>query len=131
MDVVVERPALMRGRESHLELGRKGEDLAVGHLHDQGLTVLGRNWRCREGELDVIATDGRVLVVCEVKTRAGRGFGVPAEAVTREKRARIRRITNRWLSTHHVEWCPIRFDVISVDWPREGEPRIQHYRAAF
>ncbi len=76
-------------------LGRRGEDVAVDYLEKRGLVVLSRNWRCREGELDVVATDADKLVVLEVKTRSGTGFGAPAEAVTGRKAARIRRVTQR------------------------------------
>lgn len=115
----------------HLELGRRGEDLAAEHLQALGLVLLSRNWRCREGELDLVATDGTTLIVCEVKTRSGRGFGHPAEAVTQEKIGRIRRVAGRWLSAYHVAWCPIRFDVVAIDWPRGGTARVQHIPAAF
>src|SRR3954471_6810773 len=93
------------------ELGRRGEDEAVHYLERRGLVVLSRNWRCRDGELDVVAVDGDRLVVCEVKTRSGTRFGEPAEAVTPRKAARIRRLTQAWLATLHVRWCEIRFDV--------------------
>ena len=62
-------------------LGRYGEDLAAEHLRRQGLTVLARNWRCARGELDIVARDGSALVICEVKTRRGTGYGHPVEAV--------------------------------------------------
>ena len=63
-------------------LGSYGERVAVRALTDAGFSVLDRNWRCRDGELDVVARDGDALVFCEVKTRTGTGFGHPAEAVT-------------------------------------------------
>lgn len=113
------------------ELGRRGEDLAVGYLQDRGLVVLSRNWRCRDGEIDVVATDRSRLVVCEVKTRSNSAFGAPAEAVTWQKAARIRRVTEAWLTAHQVRWCEIRFDVVAVLAP-PGEPvTFQHYEAAF
>jgi len=119
------------GSSGNAELGRRGEDLAARYLQRLGLVVLARNWRCREGELDLIVTDGRTLVVCEVKTRSGRAFGHPAEAVTPQKMARIRRITGRWLSAHHVRWCPVRFDVVAIDWPHGGDATVQHIPGAF
>ena len=112
-------------------LGRRGEDLAARYLEQQGLVVLSRNWRCRFGELDVVATDADRLVVVEVKTRSGTRFGEPAEAVTRRKQARIRRVANAWLAAHHVRWCEVRFDVLSIV-AEPGRPvSLQHYRAAF
>lgn len=113
------------------ELGRRGEDLAVEFLTAQGLVVLSRNWRCREGELDLVATDRIRLVVCEVKTRAGLGFGDPAEAVTAAKAARIRRLAAAWLSAHRVRWCEIRFDVVAVVCPPEGPATVEHLQGAF
>ena len=113
------------------ELGRKGEDLAAAYLTGQGLVVLDRNWRCRDGELDLILTDGSIVVVCEVKTRAGTDFGRPAEAVDDRKTRRIRRLTNTWLATFRVPWCELRFDIVAITWPPGGQPRIQHLRDAF
>ena len=76
--------------------------------------MLDRNWRCREGELDVVATDGATVVVVEVKTRTGTGFGRPEEAVTPRKLARVRRVAQRWLAEHRVRWVEVRFDVVAV-----------------
>ncbi|MDQ0376710.1 YraN family protein [Amycolatopsis thermophila] len=115
----------------HLTLGRKGEDVAARHLQRLGFVVLSRNWRCRQGELDLVATDGRTLVICEVKTRTRESFGDPAEAVTEDKIARIRRLTGQWLSIHRVGWCRIRFDVIAVYAEPGGEIRVRHIPGAF
>lgn len=112
-------------------LGRRGEDVAVEFLQQQGLVVLARNWRCREGELDVIATESGRLVVCEVKTRSGTGFGEPAEAVTVRKAARIRRVTQAWLASYRMPWCEIRFDVVAVLLEPGRPVTVQHYQAAF
>jgi putative endonuclease len=112
-------------------LGRRGEDIAAAYLQRQGLVLLSRNWRCRHGELDLVATDGRRLVVCEVKTRSGDRFGHPSEAVTARKAGRIRQLTRFWLAEHRVRWCEIRFDVLSVHWPPDGPPRVEHLVEAF
>ncbi|MGZ6792765.1 MAG: YraN family protein, partial [Mycobacteriales bacterium] len=64
-------------------LGRWGEEHAVRHLEAAGYEVLSRNWRCREGELDIVARSGGALVFVEVKARTGTAYGEPAEAVTR------------------------------------------------
>ncbi|HVV13723.1 YraN family protein [Amycolatopsis sp.] len=119
------------GVAPHLQLGRKGEQLAARHLQKLGFVVLSRNWRCREGELDLVVTDGRTLVVCEVKTRAGERFGDPAEAVTPAKVARIRRITGQWLRAFCVNWCAVRFDVITVLVSPAGATRLRHFPGAF
>ena len=72
-------------------LGAYGEALAARHLTEQGMVVLDRNWRCDLGEVDLVLRDGRVLVVCEVKTRSSLAYGTPIEAVTEQKAARLRR----------------------------------------
>ncbi len=113
--------------EAH-DLGRRGEDLAAEYLTDRGLVVLSRNWRCRDGELDVVATDGTTLVVCEVKTRSTAEFGDPAEFVTRAKMRHLRHATQAWLRQYGVGWCAIRFDVVAVLWPPNGTPRLRHIR---
>ena len=96
------------------------------------MVVLSRNWRCPEGELDIVATDGSGrLVVCEVKTRSGTHFGKPAEAVDYEKATRIRRLTHRWRAAHQVAYCDTRYDVISILWPGYGPARVEHLRGAF
>ncbi|MBK1786754.1 YraN family protein [Prauserella sp. ASG 168] len=128
---IATRAGRTRRRRSHLALGRRGEELATEYLRGLGLVVLSRNWRCREGELDVVATDRTTLIVCEVKTRSGRGFGQPAEAVTEDKRIRIRRITSRWLAAFRVAWCPVRFDVIAIEFPPTGPPSLRHFVGAF
>lgn len=76
--------------------------------------MLARNWRTRYGELDLIAADGAVLVFVEVKTRASRVFGDPAEAVTPEKLSRMHRLARSWLAEQEHEYTQIRFDVIGV-----------------
>ena len=95
-------------------IGRLGEDIAADYVTDAGWTVLDRNWRCRYGELDIIAVAGTVLVVVEVKTRASRMYGDPAEAVTPDKLARMRRATQVWLAGQDTWFSTIRFDVIAI-----------------
>jgi len=115
------------------ELGRRGEDLAAEYLEQQGLVVLTRNWRCRRGELDVVATDleHECLVVCEVKTRSSAGFGSPAEAVDRRKQHRIRQATQLFLATLAMDWVQVRFDVLAVV-AEPGRPvTLQHIPGAF
>jgi putative endonuclease len=113
------------------ELGREGERLAVEHLVARGLVVLARNWRRRDGELDVVATDGHRLVVCEVKTRSGVGYGLPVEAVTRSKAARIRRLAHQWLAESRAGWVEVRFDVVAVLLVPGHAPQVEHYEGAF
>lgn len=120
-----------RPRPDRAALGARGEELAVEHLQEHDLVVLDRNWRCRHGELDVVATDGRTLVVVEVKTRSGRGYGRAEESVTPAKLARMRRLAQVWLSTHHVRWVEVRFDVVGVEIDRQGDVRLVHLEGVF
>ncbi|WP_119729293.1 YraN family protein [Thermomonospora amylolytica] len=96
-------------------LGRRGEESAARYLADRlGWTIVERNWRCPEGELDIVAYDGTRHVVCEVKTRSGTVFGAPVEAVTRAKAARLRRLAGRWAAQHGVPAATVRVDVIGL-----------------
>lgn len=79
-----------------------------------GYRVVDRNWRCRDGELDLVARLGALVVFCEVKTRTSDAFGLPAEAVTRAKQRRIRALAARWLQDSPSPAAEIRFDVASV-----------------
>lgn len=111
-------------------VGRFGEDVAAEHLSAAGLTVLARNWRCRDGELDLIAVDDGVLVVVEVKTRTSASYGRPVEAVRPAKAARIRRLAMRWLAEDERYWPQVRFDVVGVQ-RTSAAPVVEHLRGAF
>ena len=95
-------------------LGGSGEDAAAAWYVANGYEVLARNWRVREGELDLVVRRAGTVVFCEVKTRSSVAFGVPAEAVTRQKRQRLRVLAARWLEQAPVRAAAIRFDVASV-----------------
>lgn len=116
---------------TRIELGALGEQLAVDHLTERGLQIVARNWRCRRGELDVIAVDPATdtLVFVEVKTRTGDGFGGLAEAVTPLKVRRLRLLAALWLAAQDRRWTEIRIDVIRVrirPSPVSGDPEISH-----
>jgi putative endonuclease len=95
-------------------LGRRGEDAAAGYLVRLGWIVLDRNWRCPEGELDIVARDRRELVICEVKTRSGLAYGSPTEAITAAKAARLRGLAARWATAHGYVGARVRIDVIGL-----------------
>ncbi|MGF1428570.1 YraN family protein [Kitasatospora sp. LaBMicrA B282] len=97
-------------RHAQTALGRYGEEVAARRLTEQGLRVLERNWRCPEGELDLVALDDRTLAVCEVKTRSEHGFQQPTEALGPAKAERLRRLAERWL----VERWPAHFAHLAV-----------------
>ena len=110
------------------ELGALGEQLATDHLTGRGLRILTRNWRCRYGELDVIAVDPttNTVVFVEVKTRTGDGFGGLAQAVTAQKARRLRRLAAMWLGIQDERWAAIRIDVVGVRIGRRRTPEITH-----
>jgi putative endonuclease len=109
-------------------LGRYGEEIAARHLESDGFVVLERNWRCELGELDIVARDGRVLVVCEVKTRRNHRHGSPLEAVTERKLHRVERLGLRWMAERGVRPSTMRVDVVSVLRPASGPTVIEHVR---
>lgn len=130
---MVSAPPRTLGRMTTLtraQLGALGEQLAVDHLTRLGLRVLARNWRCRYGELDVIATDpttGTVIFV-EVKTRSGDGYGGLAQAVNASKVRRLRRLAGLWLAGQNQRWPAIRIDVIGVRIGRRPVPELTHIK---
>jgi putative endonuclease len=109
-------------------LGQYGENVAAAHLRDAGLTILERNWRCDIGEIDIVARDGDVLVVCEVKTRSGLGFGAPLEGVTARKAARLRRLAARWVHERQLHPPDIRIDLVGVMQTGRGAAQVEHVR---
>ncbi|MBX9395635.1 YraN family protein [Streptomyces sp. TRM72054] len=111
-------------------LGRYGEELAARRLTAAGMTVLERNWRCgRAGEIDIVARDGDVLVVCEVKTRRAGRFQHPMAAVQQEKAERLRGLAERWIHTHGgAPPGGVRIDLIGVVLPDRGAPVVEHAR---
>jgi putative endonuclease len=112
-------------------VGRYGEDVAARHLAEAGLEIVERNWRCAEGEIDIIARERGALVICEVKTRSSPAFGLPGEAITRKKADKLRRLAYLWLQDHPVRADDIRFDVVSVLRAPVGAAVVEHVRAAF
>lgn len=113
------------------ELGRRGERLAERHLLARGYRLIERNWRCRQGEIDLVVRDGDALVFVEVKTRTGTAFGHPFEAITPVKLARLRRLAVEWCTAHPRERGRIRIDAIAVIAPRGAEARIEHLAGVF
>jgi len=99
-------------------LGATGEDRAEAWYRAHGYEVLDRNWRCRDGELDLVLRQGRTVVFCEVKARSSEAYGSPAEAVNPAKQARLRRLAARWLAEHRPALgsrpVDIRLDVAAV-----------------
>ena len=114
-------------------VGAYGERLAARYLIDSGMQILDRNWRCDQGEIDIVATDGTCLVIVEVKTRRTLAFGAPVEAVTPVKAARLRRLAGCWLAERRPLLgslsevvAEVRIDVIGVFRPSRGPAQIEH-----
>jgi len=94
-------------------LGAHGESLVAAWYEARGFAIVERNWRRREGEIDLVVQRERTIVICEVKTRSSDRFGMPFEAVTRTKQLRLRRLGAMWLAESGVRG-ELRFDVASV-----------------
>lgn len=116
----------MRAKDA---LGRRGERLAAEYLAAAGHDVIGRNWRCAEGEIDLVTREGGDLVFVEVKTRASMRSGHPLEAVTPRKLARLRRLVGRWIAAHPGERGRVRLDVIGIVAAPGAAPDLVHRRA--
>jgi putative endonuclease len=112
-------------------VGAYGERVAAQHLQDLGLVILERNWRCSDGELDLVLRDGDDVVICEVKTRRTDRYGPPSEAVDRRKVRKLRHLARCWLAETGVHPREVRFDVVEVLPQERGAPQIMHIRAAF
>ncbi|HZP29092.1 MAG TPA: YraN family protein [Acidimicrobiia bacterium] len=112
-------------------LGTSGEEAVARWYERAGYEVLDRNWRVREGELDLVLRTDRTIVFCEVKTRRGVGFGLPAEAVTFAKQRRLRGLALRWLEARGTHAANLRFDVASVLVAGGAEPVIEVIEGTF
>lgn len=110
--------------------GRRGEDAAAALYVRRGYRVIARNWRCRLGELDLVAARGRTLAVCEVKTRRGARFGGGFEAVDARKQQKLRAVAEVFLLQHEVQG-DVRFDVASVWLRPDGSAAVELFEDAF
>jgi len=112
-------------------LGRRGEQLAASYLEGRGYEIVDRNWRCPQGEIDIVARHGSELVFVEVKTRSTVAFGHPLEAITAVKLARLRRLAAAWCEAHPGRHDAVRIDGIAVLAPRGGPVEIEHLERVF
>lgn len=116
------------------QLGAIGEQYALEHLRQLGYRVVKRNWRCRSGEIDLIAWDGALLVFVEVRTRSGEsgGFGTPQESVDYRKRLQVMETAQVYVHSHQLQHHQLRFDVVSVITEMDGTKRsLDHIVNAF
>lgn len=113
---------------SNRRTGRRGEILACQYLQSLGYSILGTNWRSPEGEIDVVARDGEIIVFVEVKARTSSRFGLPEEAITQRKRRRLQQAGLAYLGAHDLLDHPWRIDVVALELERDGTPRrVEHY----
>jgi putative endonuclease len=119
------------GGDPRRALGDRGEQAAADFLVGSGMRIVERKFRCRGGEVDLIARDGADLVFVEVKTRSTGEFGEGSEAVTAAKRRRILRAAALYLSARDSLSQPCRFDVVSVRLAASGTTLLEHLKDAF
>lgn len=112
------------------ELGARGERIAERHLVARGLALLDRNWRCSQGEIDLVLRDGDETVFVEVKTRRSTDFGHPLEAITAVKLARLRRLAGAWCAAHPGAGR-VRLDAVGVILPDDAPATIEHLERVF
>lgn len=116
--------------DSKKSLGQRGEALAAAHLEGKGYRILGRNLRTSEGEIDLLAEEGKWLVFVEVRTRRSREFGTPEESITAEKKNRLIRVAEAYLEGQNaLQERPWRIDVVAIELIG-SQPRIEHIRNA-
>lgn len=127
------RPRASKRADRRKQAGREAEEAAAAYLADQGFVILERNWRCRTGEIDLIAKDGERLVFVEVRSRRESSrFGTAVEAVNARKCARVRAVAGVYLSMSRAGSKPIRFDVVAVTFAGDGGVgELRHIAGAF
>ncbi|MCX5887195.1 MAG: YraN family protein [Proteobacteria bacterium] len=112
------------------EIGQKGENLAVEYLQKLGYKVLERNYRCKLGEVDIIALDNDTLVFIEVRTRSSLDFGLPQESINRRKRHQISKVALEYMIRRKLKNIPARFDVVAISL-EPGKEKVDHIKDAF
>ena len=114
-----------------LRKGARGEQIATDYLKRLGYRIQERNYRCRQGEIDIVAWNGAVLVFVEVRTRSGHDLGAALESVGRRKQDKITSVAVAYVQEHQVGDTELRFDVVAVTWAPDGSPAVAHVPAAF
>lgn len=118
---------------SRKEIGLAAENAASAYLQELGWPVVQRNWRCRSGEIDLVACDQDTLVFIEVRSRTASGrFGTAMEAVTPRKCRQVRETAEVYLRLNVISGRPVRFDVIAITFARDGKVEdLKHIKNAF
>lgn len=112
-------------------LGHRGKDLAAKELERRGYRIVERRWCCRLGEIDLVAKDGDILVVVEVKARSRSDYGPAIDAVDARKRRKLIQLAEVYLKSHRVRGISVRFDVVGVTALPDRRPTLQVIRGAF
>jgi len=112
------------------KIGQKGENLAFAYLQNLGYKVLERNYRCKLGEVDIIALDNDTLVFIEVRTRSSLDFGLPQESINRRKRHQISKVALEYMTRKKLNNTPARFDVVAISL-EPGKEKIDLIKDAF
>ncbi len=115
----------------NLTLGARGEAIAAAYLKGQKFTVVERNFRCKAGEVDIVARDGTTIVFVEVKTRRTLSFGPPQASVTLFKQRQISKVALVWLAKRRLQEANARFDVVAILLREHEVPAIEHIKNAF
>ncbi|MFZ5645680.1 MAG: YraN family protein [Bacillota bacterium] len=117
--------------KERITLGRVGEEAAASYLKKNGLRIIKRNYRCKLGELDIVAMDGPCLVFIEVRTKAGNTYGLPQESLNEKKKHKLRQLAVYYTLCSNITDIPQRFDVIAVTTDRQGTVlKIEHIKNA-
>ena len=113
------------------EVGARGESLAADFLERHGYTILQRNFRCREGEIDIVARQGECLVFVEVRAKRGSGFGTPEESITNFKKEKLVSVADRYLQQCDDPPSMWRIDVVAIELTRDNDiRRLEHIESA-
>ncbi len=119
------------GGTGNKTLGERGEAIAAAYLRGLRFTIVDRNFRCKAGEVDIIARDGKTFVFVEVKTRRSLSFGPPQGSVTLFKQRQISKAALAWLAKNRLHEANARFDVIAILLREHAVPEIEHITNAF
>ena len=122
---------LIRRWRTRGDLGLRGEGLAARELKRRGYEILERRWRCRIGEIDIVARDGDTVVIVEVKTRTRHDHFSPVDAVDARKQRKLIQLAKAYARSHVPDDVPIRFDIVGITAPPGKPPEIVHLRDAF
>lgn len=113
------------------ELGGRSERVAADYLRRKGLRILEVNHRCRLGEIDIVAREGKRVIFVEVKSKGGHAYGRPEEMITTAKRRKLTALALAYLRHRGWRGRPARFDVVTILWLPDGQADLKHYRCAF